>query len=186
MQEPKQPAVELAGRSQLRLRYIIPRQFQRVNLQSFFQDPPRLLVGQAKGVVDRGCIRPKDAIDEPDRKNRIDRLVVVSRLDLAGVEFATVEDEALHQALVSRQLHLDVVNRPRPINRLDVELGEFVLLEILGVEGIIKCDVDDRLFRSEDRVQQADQAGAVLRRPEGLLEGEIDDRADSKRHGKRQ
>ena len=44
--------------------------------------------------------------------------VVVSRPQLVGVEFASVKDDALHQALKNRQLHLDVVDRPGAIDRL--------------------------------------------------------------------
>ena len=109
--------------------------------------------------------------------------MLVSRLELAGVELATIKDDPLDQALIRRQLHLDVVNRPRAINRLDVENRQFVLLEILDVEWVLQRDLDDRRFRPENRVEQADQGDAVLPRAECLLEGEIVDRSDSKRHG---
>jgi hypothetical protein len=78
------------------------------------------------------------------------------------------------------------VDRPHSVNRLDVEYGQFVVLEILRVEGIFDGDVDNWLLQPEDRVEQADQTGAVLRGAKGLLEGEVIDRADSKRHGRRQ
>ena len=109
-------------------------------------------------MVDRGRVRPQDTVDQPDRIDRIEGLVFLSLLELAGVEFAPVKDHPLHQALVGRQLHLHVVNRPRAISRLDVENRQLVVLEILGVEGVLEGNIDNRLLRPEDRVQQADQA----------------------------
>ena len=83
----------------------------------------------------------------------MDGLVLFPRLDLAGIEFAAVEDHPLHQTLVGRQLNLNVVNRPRAIDRLDIENREFVVDEILEVEGVIKGNLDDRLSRLEDRAE---------------------------------
>ena len=171
--------------SGVRLLDIIPPQFQRVNLKGVFQHQAGFLVGQAKGMVDLGGARPKDAVDQPNGIDRIDRMVVLPGLELAGVQLATVEDHALPQAAVGRQLHLDVVNRPRPVHGLDIEKRQFVLLEILGIKGVVEDDLDNRLLRPEGRVEQVDQAGAVLRRPEGHLEGEINEWVDSKRHGGR-
>ena len=62
-------------------------------------------------------------------------------------------------------------------------IEQLVVLEILQVEGFSRVTSTIGFFRLEDRVEQADQGDAVLRRPEGLLEGEIVDRSDSKRHG---
>src|ERR1700722_15598228 len=39
-----------------------------------------------------------------------------------------------------------------------------------------------KVNKIEDRIEQADQGDAVLRRPKGFLEGEINDRSYSKQH----
>ena len=136
-------------------------------------------------MVDPGCLRPKNAVYQADRIDGMEVRVVVALLELAGVEFAAVKDDALHQARKNRQLHLDVVDRPRAIDRLDVQNRQFVVLEILQVEGIFEGDLDDRRLRLENRVEQTDQGDAVLRGPKGFLEGKIIDGANSKRHGGR-
>ena len=73
------------------------------------------------------------------------------------------------QAPVGRQLHLHVVNRPCAVDRLDIEKRQFVLLEILRVEGVVEGDFDNRLLRPEDRVEQVDQAARFSGVPKVIL-----------------
>ena len=89
----------------------------------------------------------------------------------------------LDQALEGRDLHLDVVDRPRCVGGLDIQDRQLVLLKIYRIVGILQLHLDNRRRQIEDRVEQTDQNDGVFRRPENLLEGKIVGRADSNRHG---
>ncbi len=153
-----------------------------MNLQGFLQNPARFRVGEAKGVVDFSGLLPENSVYQTDGKNGIGVRVVVALLQLIGVKLAAIEDDSLQQALVGRQLHLDIVDRPRTIDGLDVKNGQLIVLEILQVEGVGKRDLDDRRAGIENRIQQADQGNTILWGPERAFERIIISGADSKRH----
>ncbi len=90
-----------------------------VNFQCIVQGPPRFPIREPEGMVDFFRVIPQDAVEQTDRKRRHQPRIVVSRLELASVDLAAVKHNPLDQTAKNRQLHFDIVDRSRLIDRLD-------------------------------------------------------------------
>ena len=122
---------------------------------------------------------PQSSVDNANRIDRSQFRVILARIQLAGIQFATVEHDSRDQSAERVQLHFNVVNRIGLIRGLDVQNRQLVGLKVLQVVRIPDRDFDDRNRQLQNCIQQANQRQFVTRRAERLLERHVHHRTDA-------
>ena len=66
-------------------------------------------------------VLPQDAVEKTNGKSGVQLRIIVTRLQLPGIDFAPVKHDSLDQSAKNRQLHFDIVDRSGLIDCFDVE-----------------------------------------------------------------
>jgi hypothetical protein len=90
-------------------------------------------------------IFPEPTFPQTNGVDGFQLLVIIPGPHLVCINFAAIEDEAMHEAAAIRHLRFDVINRSRLVYGPDIRNGQLVILKLLPVERVLQHDLHNRL-----------------------------------------